>query len=107
MLLDRIVRAHQQRQAVVSEMMLTPKVNAVLEQIRHVATNLIVLHPALDQGQRTKLDREASDFLKMLAGTQTKLANTERELKTMAATINPGQRAAIERTRQNLQRAFK
>jgi len=106
MLLERIVQAHR-RQAVVSEMVLTPKVNAMLGELRRAATSLIVLGPALSAADRKKLDRVEANFDHLLREVAGQLKKMESELKPLWSSINAGQRAAIERTRQNLQRAFK
>lgn len=105
-MLERIVRAHL-RNAVVSEMVLTPQVNRLLEEIRLAATSLIVLGPALSTDARRKLDQAEGKFNHLLRDVVGQLKKMETELKPLWASIDPGRRSAIERTRQNLQRAFK
>jgi len=107
MLLDRIVQAHQAKQAAVSEMILTPKINAVLAQLRQVATNLIVLHGPSARPEQTEVDNAHENLLRAIKGFQGVLNKLDGKLKGIQGKLNPGQRAAIERTRQNLMRAFK
>lgn len=106
-MLDRIVRAHQ-RKSFVSESMLTPKVNSVLTKLPHASTSLIVLHGALlDSKDQAAVDKANGILEQAMRTFEGALAKVESDLKPLWAKINAGQRAAIERTRQNLMRAFR